>query len=202
MIITALPSCAAEYKDWMRLTFSAVTTCSIDSALSGTWIRKLSDPATTFEQLREVEGFKNLDEKLMHAIHFKMNDESGKKRVGLVTEMKRHILDHEHRRIAEPNGRQLLHIIRSYYEIQPEEKDMFDLKVLWDLQYWGDAQLHPWKSHWDYLLRMQREPPTDRTLRSFFPLKLKNPTRLSKYSTSTNDRARVSPGKRTPTWER
>jgi len=110
-----------------------------------------------------------------------MNDESSKKRVGLVTELKRHQLDHEHRRIAEPNGRQLLHIIRSFYEIQPEEKDMFDLKVLWDLQYWGDAKLHPWKSHWDYLLRMQREPPTDRTLRSFFPLKLKTSTRLSKY---------------------
>ena len=131
--------------------------------------------------MADVEGYKGLDEKIRLVVSLRMNDESAKKCQGLVTELRRKADEHEFRNLPEPNGRQMLHTIRSFYEIEPEEKDMFDIKILWDLKYWGDAQLHPWKAHWDYLLRMQRDPPTDRNLRSFFPDKLKTSTRLVKY---------------------
>ena len=165
----------------MRTTFSLVAAASAETDLASTWIRKLKIPATTYEELADVEGFKNLDEKLRVAINVRMGDQEGKKRVNLIAEIKRKCDMHEDRGLPEPTGRQYMHMIRTFYQIDEDERELLDMKVLWDLPYWGDSHLHPWKVHWDDLLRRQRHQPNDKNLRSFFVPKLKGSARLAKY---------------------
>ena len=65
-------------------------------------------------------------------------------------------------------GRQALHIVRTFYEVQPDKAMTFELRSIMGLHYAGDANLPHWKSKWDDMVRNQRCPLTDMQLESIY----------------------------------
>ena len=93
----------------------------------------------------DVEGFQGLDDKIRAALLIRMSDESSKKRPHIVGELSRKFEEAIVKKILEPTGRQMIHIIRSFYEVKAAQRDVFEIKHLHEFTWWGDGKLRPWK---------------------------------------------------------
>ena len=111
--IGPLPKSAQEFRTWIRSGFSAVSTAAYDPAKAKPWIWKLAKSEVSYEDLRNTDGERTLDEKLFDALLKAQTAPSAKGAHGLVAEMGRRI-DVEYKIGQEPSGRQMLHIIREF----------------------------------------------------------------------------------------
>ena len=118
----------------MRAVFSAVSVASYDPAVAKPWIWKLRDPEVKYEDLRSTDGEAGLDEKLYNALSKAQNAPSAKGAHQLVAEMGRRV-DEEFQTGAEPSGRQMLHIVKTFYEVKAERKDFFEFRHLHEFKF-------------------------------------------------------------------
>ena len=116
--------------------YSAVSTAAYDPAKAKPWIWELRTGAASYEDLRTTDGERSLDEKLFDALLKAQSAQSAKGAHALVAEMGRRI-DVEFKIGKEPTGRQLLHIIREFYEVEPEKKVFFEMRHLYEFKFWG-----------------------------------------------------------------
>jgi len=167
--LPALPKSAADCKSWLRTVYGAVSIAAFDPTIANSWIWRLREPDIKYEDLRSPESEPTLDEKLRHAITRQMGTEAGKKVPALVSEIEQAI-DTEFTQVppTQPSGRQLLHVIKTFYEVKAERRDWFEMRHLHELVYWGDNFLTEWKRHWNNLVRNQRIPPDDKVLEEIY----------------------------------
>ena len=78
-------------------------------------------------------------------------------------------------------GRQVLHLVKTFFEVDADQGLTFELTSLIDLQYGGDAKLAPWKSHWDNMLRNQRNPVTPGQAEEIFLKKIRGSELLKAF---------------------
>ena len=121
-----------------------------------------------------------MDEKLFHALGKVQTAPSAKGAHDLVAEIGRKV-DEEFKIGKEPSGRQILHIIKSFYEVKAEKRDFFELRHLHEFTFWGDSRLHEWKIRWDDLVRNQRVKQDDLVLEQIFIPLCRKSTRLTKH---------------------
>ena len=78
-------------------------------------------------------------------------------------------------------GRQMLHIVRPFYEVRDNKRITFDLRSVMDDVWLGDAKLAQWKNHWDDMVRNQRSPLTEDQLREIYIEKIRSSDDLRIY---------------------
>merc|ERR1712127_503146 len=59
-------------------------------------------------------------------------------------------------------GRQILWVVRKYFQVHDNERVQFELAALMELEYPGDANLGKFKDRWDHMVRHLRTALTDR----------------------------------------
>ena len=78
-------------------------------------------------------------------------------------------------------GMQILHIVKSFYEVQHNKHATFELRAIMDLGYAGDSKLAHWKFKWDDMVGTQRNPLNDAQLEEIYIEKIRGSEALRLY---------------------
>ena len=78
-------------------------------------------------------------------------------------------------------GRQLLYVVRTFYQIHDKERVQFELSTLMDLEYPGDAQMGKFKDHWDHMVRHLRTKLSDHDKEGILVKKLRKSESLKPH---------------------
>ena len=165
--VPPLPRSAADIQSWFNAVSDAVTACACDPDTSFEWIACVEDDNASFIDLGiTAPEFASLDAKLRAALskHTTGDSVQGKELVNVILgkaeELKRAM---PRRQIK---GRQILLLIRRFFEVKQDRRIQYELSNLLDLSYPGDKKLAQFKYAWDNMLRnmrcpiMQTEPKT------------------------------------------
>ena len=75
----------------------------------------------------------------------------------------------------------MVHIVKSFYEVRDGKRITYELRSMMDCEWWGDANLSTWKSHWDDMVRNQRSPLTEDQLKEIYLEKIRGSEDLRLY---------------------
>ena len=178
-----LPRNAAEYQPWMDNVVDAVTACARDTAGAFAWIARVEQDDTTFEDLGMVEPHReSLDAKIRVSMSKHTTGHEAEKNRELVSTL---VKRRDELKKAMPptqiTGRQLLFVVRKFYQIHEKERVQYELSSLMDLDYPGDAQMGPFKDRWDHMVRHLRTKLSDHDKEGILVKKLRKSESLKPH---------------------
>ena len=169
VFLPALPRNAAQCKVWLGAAVSAITSAAYDPDTAMPWIFEAIRPQRSFVDLADTAGEATLDDKLRTALCTLAASQESAKCADLTAEMHKETDRMWHMEPARQiRGRQLLHVIRSFYEVKASKRDTFELKHLHEMKFWGDQNLSAWKLHWDDMVEHQRVKPSSEQLEDMY----------------------------------
>ena len=174
MKIPSLPKDANAYKPWINSVISAVTATAYDEDDALLWIARVTQDNVTFDELGSAGHERSLDAKLRTGLmKFTNGDHSGR-----LKELIDSILSKaEEQMQATPprqiKGRQILFLIREFFQVNAGKRVTFELRSLIEINYWGDANLAAWKAKWDDMVRNLRSPLSAEQLEEIYITKLR-----------------------------
>jgi hypothetical protein len=176
-----LPASASHYKPWFKTVKDRVTACAVDPDTSYQWISIVGKDGTTSDALR-VPGVGNaaLDAKLRAGISTHITGEAAEK-VPLVAMIVARQEEYEETHDRPMTGRQLVLIVRQYFEVRQDERITYDLSDLMDLTYPGDHAMEYFAERWDDMVRNMRRGMDEGELETIFYRKIKSSEALAKH---------------------
>ena len=157
--ISPIPRSASQYEPWINSVISSVTSAAADEDLALPWIVKVTEEDITFQDLGSADDHKSLDAKIRASLMRYTTGPEAEKVKDLIDEI---LMQSKGMIQAKPptqiRGRQILHIIRTFYDFKNAKRMTFELRTLMELPYWGDGKLATWKRHWDNMCQNQRTP--------------------------------------------
>jgi hypothetical protein len=179
--IPKLPVSASHYKPWFKTVKDRVTACAVDPDLSYQWISIVGKDGTMADALREPGvGNAALDAKLRAGISTHITGEAAEK-VPLVAMIIARQEEYEETHDRPMTGRQLVLIVRQYFEVRQDERITYDLSDLMDLTYPGDHAIEHFAERWDDMVRNLRRGLEEGELETMFYRKIKSSEALSKH---------------------
>jgi hypothetical protein len=175
-----LPTSASYYKPWFKTVKDRVTACAVDPDLSYRWISVVGKDGTKPEALGiPGAGFSSLDAKLRAGISSYITGEAAEK-LPLVAMIIARQEEYEETNDKPMTGRQLVMLIRQYFEVRQDEKITYDLSDLMDLVFPGDHAIESFADRWDDMVRNMRRSLDDGELEHMFSPKIKMSEALAK----------------------
>ena len=161
----------------------AVTACARDPTAAFAWITHVEQDATTFEELGNVlPQWVSLDAKIRVAMTRHTTGSHAEQHKELVSNLTRR--RDELKRASMPtqiSGRQLLWIVRHYFQIHEKERVQYELSALIQLEYPGDSQMGPFKDRLDHMFRHCRTNLSDRDKEGILVAKLRKSEELKPH---------------------
>ena len=181
--IAILPRYASEFRNWMDNTVDAVTACARDPDIAFQWITRIEQPDCTFEELGVVSTeTHSLDAKIRVSLSKHMTGSEAERNRELVSSLTKR--RDELRKADSPmqiRGRQLIYLIRQFYQIDDAQRVSFELSALMDLEYPGDSNMGPFKDQWDFMLRHCITKLSDKDKQGILVKKLRKSDRLKPH---------------------
>jgi hypothetical protein len=179
--IPKLPASASHYKPWFKTVKDRVTACAVDPDLSYPWISIVGKDGTMADALREPGvGNAALDAKLRAGISTHITGEAAEK-IPLVAMIISRQEEYEETHDRPMSGRQLVLIIRQYFEVRQDERITYDLSDIMDLTYPGDNAMEYFAERWDDMVRNMRRRLDEGELETVFYRKIKSSEALAKH---------------------
>ena len=150
--ITCLPRSSFDVDSWFTTVYDAVMACSNTPDEAYAWVLDVWQDDATFTSLADSgPRFMSLDSKLRAALTKYITGDVANKHRELADEITKATDRAQHRKIP-LRGRQILYIIRTFYQIDSEKRIQYSMHNLMSIEYPGDAQMSKFLRSWDHML--------------------------------------------------
>ena len=151
-----LPRTAADVRAWMNSTGDSFSACARDPNRAFARFARIKNPECTFEELANIpREYVGLDTKLRSSVSKHCLGSEADKNRALVQHLdkRREELELHGDTPRQITGMQLVWLIHRFFKIHESSQVSYDLCVLTDLTYPGDAKLPEWKDQLDGIIR-------------------------------------------------